>query len=47
MIRVVCWMCETELTEPGAILISPPTLHGICAKYHICVDCFTRLMETE
>lgn len=39
-----CLICEEELTEPGAIVLSPPLADGVTvAKGHICVTCWDRL----
>jgi hypothetical protein len=43
MIHPVCAICEQELTEPGAILLSPPDRKGKIKKYHICKKDFKRL----
>lgn len=42
MLTVTCLVCLGNLKEPGALLFSPPTPGGTCAKYHICVDCWDR-----
>lgn len=34
-----CDVCGRILTEPGALLFSPPA-NGTCSKWHICVTCF-------
>lgn len=40
MIAVYCDRCGEELTEPGALEISPPTANGVCVKTHVCVKCW-------
>ncbi|HME87303.1 MAG TPA: hypothetical protein VKE88_02730 [Candidatus Nanoarchaeia archaeon] len=40
MIKPVCDMCKQELTDFGAILLSPPHGHDV-KKYHICKACYT------
>lgn len=37
-----CCMCENELHEFGAILLSPP-VKDIVRKYHICNECFFKM----
>ena len=38
--------CEGELKNKGAILISPPDNENKYRKYHICINCYNKLMET-
>lgn len=45
MIRILCDNCAQELMKPGAILLSPPDGHE-CDKFHICIDCYDKLMAT-
>jgi len=45
MIDPICWICDKELLNPGALLFDVPyTPSGLsneqCTKYHICKDCF-------
>ena len=40
-----CELCQMDLTEPGALIFSPPTgadsLFGVMVrKYHICLKCW-------
>jgi hypothetical protein len=35
-----CDSCSARLTEPGAVVLTPPTATGLCRKLHLCVDCF-------
>ena len=40
---IKCDLCKTELTEPGALLFSPPEIDSIpmkTVKYHICTECY-------
>ena len=39
MIKVTCHICNQELQEPGAILLTPPTKKNKVEKLHICVGC--------
>ena len=41
MITPKCNICEKELNEFGAILLSPPDGTSV-NKYHICVFCYER-----
>ncbi len=49
--KINCYVCNKQLDEPGAILISPPFKmnndNSICSvhKYHICTKCFKPLMD--
>lgn len=43
-LTVDCFMCDTELDEPGAILFSPPTKTGLVRKRHLCIEC-SKLMD--
>lgn len=38
--RVNCSWCGDALTEPGALIFSPPTQLGAVWKDHVCVDCW-------
>ncbi len=40
-----CDMCGNELTEFGAILLSPPDDASTVKKFHICVNCYAKLLE--
>lgn len=39
-LEIQCFMCDTELDEPGALLFSPPTPRGRTTKRHLCVGCW-------
>jgi hypothetical protein len=41
MLDIKCDMCGRRLSEPGAIVFSPP-LKGAWTveKYHVCADCW-------
>lgn len=41
MIKIDCYVCHQTLTEPGALLFSPPDENGVCVKHHFCVKCWT------
>jgi len=43
MIAIYCDRCGEELTEPGALEISPPGDGGLCVKTHVCVKCWNGL----
>lgn len=49
MISPVCAMCDNELTEPGGILIGPPTTPSSAittvVKMHLCTGC-TRALQS-
>ena len=35
-----CDSCSLRLTEPGAVVLTPPGAMGLCRKMHLCVGCF-------
>jgi hypothetical protein len=39
-IKPKCDMCKKELTDYGAILLSPPNKKSEVKKYHICKVCY-------
>lgn len=41
-ISVICSMCDKELDEPGALILSPPTPQSphLVEKAHVCVNCW-------
>lgn len=45
-INPVCNKCKKELTDFGAILISPPDSESKVKKFHICKECYIE-MEKE
>ena len=42
-IKPLCDMCENELTEYGAIVLSPPNEKNMVRKFHLCVECYRKL----
>jgi hypothetical protein len=40
-----CRICREPLTEPGALLFSPPNEGDECAKEHFCKRCYGWLAE--
>ena len=51
MLELKCDKCGRELTEPGALVFSPPKGEmWIVEKYHVCADCwpaFVALLNAE
>jgi len=41
-----CDLCGDELTEPGALIFSPPNERHRVGKFHICTDCWADLGRT-
>lgn len=39
-IKPICAICDKELEEFGAILLSPPDKSGKVEKFHICRECY-------
>ncbi len=35
-----CDICGKELTDFGAIVLSPPDEHGAVDKFHVCQACY-------
>ena len=45
MLELKCDKCGRELTEPGALVFSPPKSEAwIVKKYHVCADCWPALV---
>lgn len=44
-ISPTCDRCKNELTEFGAIVLSPPDNEGMVKKYHICPACYDEMKE--
>jgi len=44
VITVYCKKCNGELSQPGAILLSPPDDFGLVYKHHLCVTCWSKIM---
>ena len=42
-IKPKCDQCGQELTDYGAILLSPPDGQGMVKKFHICKSCYAKL----
>jgi hypothetical protein len=44
MLAIRCDRCQSELTEPGALVFSPPTAETwLVEKYHVCAKCWLEL----
>ena len=41
-----CSACDEPLTEPGALLFSPPDESDSCKKLHLCATCYKRTIES-
>ncbi len=41
-----CDKCKKELTDYGAILLSPPDEYQKVRKLHICKDCYEQILAT-
>lgn len=40
MLIVTCLRCQETLTQPGALMFSPPVTANAVAKFHLCRACF-------
>ena len=46
MLELKCDRCGRELSEPGALVFSPPTNEAwVVNKYHVCADCWPTVMS--
>lgn len=45
MFEIDCMICEEALTEPGALLFSPPDVWSACRKLHLCNDCYENVIS--
>jgi hypothetical protein len=43
-LEIRCIRCAGFLTEPGALIFSPPDKDGFCNKFHYCTDCYKDLV---
>lgn len=44
-IKPVCDFCMMELEEFGALLFGPPDKSGNVKKYHVCKQCYQKLIK--
>jgi len=44
-INPVCDKCGNELTEFGAVLLSPPNEKGEVMKLHLCKTCYIEITK--
>lgn len=44
-VKPICDICDLEMDEFGAILLSPPDNDDFVHKYHICIYCYKLLKE--
>lgn len=44
-IKPVCDNCKNELNAFGGLMFSPPDSKNIVKKYHLCVDCFNKIVS--
>ena len=49
-LKINCYLCDAELEEPGALILSPPynedetTMYvGKIDKYHLCKRCWHKI----
>jgi hypothetical protein len=43
-LEIQCVRCAGFLTEPGALIFSPPDKDGFCNKFHYCTSCYKDLL---
>jgi hypothetical protein len=46
-IKPVCDICKDELTEFGAILLSPPNEKSEVKKFHLCKYCYQMIAPKD
>ena len=44
-IKPMCDKCKNELTEFGGILLSPPTKENFVKKFHLCKNCYEKIIK--
>jgi len=44
-ISPTCNNCGEELTEFGAVLLSPPNSKSEVKKFHLCVNCYKNIVR--
>ena len=44
-IRPICDFCKKELVDFGGLLFSPPNKENSVKKYHVCKDCYDRIIK--
>ena len=45
-IKPICDGCKKELNEFGAILLSPPNKNNEVKKFHLCKDCYKKIINS-
>ncbi|MDB5238141.1 MAG: hypothetical protein JWM46_411 [Candidatus Kaiserbacteria bacterium] len=45
-IKPVCDFCKEELTDFGALLFSPPDADNSVKKFHLCQNCYEKVIAT-
>lgn len=45
MLKVKCDKCKKQLNKPGALIFSPPGIENNVLKFHICLACYSRLVD--
>ncbi len=43
-INPLCDKCKKELNDFGGILLSPPNVRNEVKKYHLCKDCYQKII---
>ena len=46
-IKPICDICKKKLNEFGAILLSPPDEQNSVKKFHICKECYNKLVKEK
>lgn len=44
-IKPVCDKCKKELEEFGAVLFSPPDKENNVKKFHLCKECYQKIIS--
>lgn len=43
MIAPICNVCQEELSDYGALILSPPDIKSFVRKYHIYKPCYEKI----
>ena len=42
---IKCSICKTKITDPGALLFTPPDYEDMCKKTHLCLKCYSHVFD--
>jgi hypothetical protein len=44
-VKLICVRCDSDLTEPEALVLSPARTDGSCHKFRLCFECYRILAK--